>query len=334
MAQTRRAAAPPPPVFPPPARPAVEGPPPGVQAAEEQVLRRPQRTLWQDATRRFLRHRLGTLGLLVLLVFALAALFAPFLAPYPPEAQDLYQQFAEPSAEHLLGTDELGRDIASRLLYGARVTLSVTLVSTVLATALGVLIGSVAGYFGGWVEVVLMRFTDVMLALPQLVLLLVVSKMLRDTTFIRNTFGANNVSIAVILSILTLFGWMNHARLVHGEVLSLKHRDFVEAARALGAGPRRIIGQHLLPNAIAPIVVQTTLRFGIAVVLEGTLSFLGLGITPPNPSLGNMLTGAQGYMFRNPWLAVYPGLVIFFVVLAINFVGDALRDALDPRMTI
>jgi peptide/nickel transport system permease protein len=173
-----------------------------------------------------------------------------------------------------------------------------------------------------------------MLSLPLLILLLIVSKMLRDMAFLRNTFGTNNVSVAVIIIILTLFGWMGLARLVHGSVLSLKQREFVEAARTLGARPWRIIGQHLLPNSIAPIIVQTTLRFGTAVVLEGTLSFLGLGISPPNASLGNMLTGAQGFMFRNPMLAVYPGIVIFLVALAINFVGDALRDALDPRMSL
>jgi peptide/nickel transport system permease protein len=180
--------------------------------------------------------------------------------------------------------------------------------------------------------VVLMRLIDVMLSLPVLALLLVVSQMLRNLVFLRHTFGTNNVSIFVIVIILTLFGWMRLARLVHGSVLSLKHRDFVDAARALGAAPARIIGRHLLPNAIAPIVVQTTLRLGEAVVLESTLSFLGLGISPPLASLGNMLSGAQGYIFRNPWLAVYPGLVIFLVVLAVNFVGDALRDALDPRL--
>ncbi len=307
-----------------------------VPAAEPdvQVLSRPQRTLWQSAMHRFRRHHVGVFGLLMLLAFVLMGVLAPVVAPYAAETQDLANQFGGPTAQHWLGTDELGRDMFTRLLYATRVTLFVTLVSTILATIVGVIVGAVAGYFGGWVEVALMRFTDIMLSLPLLILLLIVSKMLRDMTFVRETFGAANVSVGVIVIILTLFGWMNHARLVHGSVLSLKNREFVEAARALGAGPGRMISQHLLPNSVAPIVVQTTLRFGIAVILEGTLSFLGLGITPPNPSLGNMLTEAQAYMFRNPWLAVYPGLVIFSVVLAINFVGDALRDALDPRMTI
>ena len=297
-------------------------------------LRRPQRTLWRSAGRRFLRHRLGALGLVVLLVFSGLAVLAPAIAPYPFEAQDLTNQFGPPSARHWLGTDELGRDVLTRLLFAARVTFMVTVVSTILTTAIGVVVGAVAGYFGGWTETIAMRITDVMLSLPLLALLLVISKMLRDMTYLRQTFGTNNVSIAVIIIILTLFGWMTLARLVHGSVLSLKQREFVEAARTLGARPWRVITEHLLPNAMAPIIVQTTLRFGTAIILEGTLSFLGLGITPPNPSLGNMLTEAQGYMFRSPWLAVYPGLVIFFVVLAINFLGDALRDALDPRMTV
>jgi peptide/nickel transport system permease protein len=209
----------------------------------------------------------------------------------------------------------------------------VTVVSTVLATLFGVTVGALAGYFGGWVEVVLMRFTDVMLSLPVIAVLLVISQMLRNLTYLRQTFGTNNVSLVVIVVILTLFGWMQVARIVHGSLLSLKQREFVEAARALGAGPGHLITRHLLPNAVAPIIVQTTLRLGVAVVLEGTLSFLGLGISPPNASLGNMLTGAQGYLLRNPWLTVYPGLVIFLVVLAVNFVGDALRDALDPRLS-
>jgi peptide/nickel transport system permease protein len=303
-------------------------------AAMTVELRGPQRTLWRSAGRRFLRHRLGVFGLVVLLAFSALSLLAPVIAPYPFEAQDLTNQFGPPSARHWLGTDELGRDVYTRLLYAARVTFMVTVVSTILTTVIGVVVGAVAGYFGGWAETIAMRLTDVMLSLPLLALLLVISQMLRSLTYLRETFGTNNVSVAAIIIILTLFGWMNLARLVHGTVLSLKQREFVEAARALGAQPWRIISQHLLPNAMAPIIVQTTLRFGLAIILEGTLSFLGLGITPPNPSLGNMLTEAQGYIFRNAWLAVYPGLVIFFVVLAINFLGDALRDALDPRMTL
>jgi peptide/nickel transport system permease protein len=297
-------------------------------------LARPQRTLWSEAWRRFRRHYLGMLGMVVLILFVFLGIAAPVVAPYAQEAQDLSNQFAGPTASHWLGNDELGRDVLSRLLYAARITLFVTAVSTLLATLIGVVIGAAAGFFGGWTETILMRVTDVMLSLPTLILLLIVSKMLRDMAFLRTTFGTNNVSVAVILIILTLFGWMHLARLVHGSVLSLKQREFVEAARTLGARPWRIIGQHLLPNSVAPIIVQTTLRFGLAVILEGTLSFLGLGISPPNASLGNMLTGAQGFMFRNPMLAVYPGLVIFFVVLSINFVGDALRDALDPRLTL
>jgi peptide/nickel transport system permease protein len=281
--------------------------------------------------RRFARHRLGVLGLLLLLLFAVLAVAAPIIAPYAQEAQDLSNQFGSWSSAHWLGSDELGRDILSRLLYAARISLMVTVISTLLTTVVGVIVGAAAAYFGGWVETVLMRLTDVVLSLPALALLLVVSQMLRNLTFLRQTFGANNVSIFVIIIILTLFGWPRLARLVHGSVLSLKQRDFVEAARAIGARPGRIISQHLLPNAVAPIVVQTTLRLGEAVIAESTLSFLGLGIAPPFASLGNMLSGAQGYIFRNPWLAVYPGAVIFLVVLAVNFVGDALRDALDPR---
>jgi peptide/nickel transport system permease protein len=300
--------------------------------ASVRLVQRPQRTLWGEAARRFTHHRLGLFGSLTLVAFAALASLAPAIAPYSQDAQDLTNQFSGWSSAHWLGTDELGRDILTRLLYAARVTFLVTLISTLLATLLGVLVGAVAGYFGGWIEAVLMRVTDVMLSLPLIAVLLVVSQMLRNMTYLRQTFGTNNVSVFVIVIILTTFGWMQLARIVHGTVLSLKQREFVEAARALGADPWHLISRYLLPNAMAPIIVQTTLRLGVAVILEGTLSFLGLGISPPNASLGNMLTGAQGYLLRNPWLTVYPGLVIFLVVLAVNFVGDALRDALDPRL--
>jgi peptide/nickel transport system permease protein len=274
------------------------------------------------------------LGVVVLIAFVVLGVGAPVIAPYAQEAQDLSNQFSGPSTAHWLGTDELGRDVFTRLLYAGRITLFVTAIATILATLVGVVVGAAAAFFGGWVDTILMRFTDVMLSVPTLVMLLVVSKMLRDMAFLRNTFGTNNVSVVVIITILALFGWMYLARLVYGSVLSLKQREFVEAARTLGARPWRIIGVHLVPNSMAPIIVRTTLYFGTAVILEGTLSYLGLGISPPNASLGNMLTGAQSVMFRNPMLAVYPGMVIFLVVLAINFVGDALRDALDPRLTL
>jgi peptide/nickel transport system permease protein len=290
---------------------------------------------WRLVWRRFRRHRLGLAGFVVLVTIAVACLLAPWLAPYPYDKQDplLIQRFPGPSAQHWLGADELGRDVFSRLLYAGRVSLLVSLFATALAVLVGVLVGALAGYFGGWADTLLMRFTDIMLALPTLPLLLIFSKALRDFGPLKQTFG-NSASVVVIVAVLTLFGWMGVARLVYGSVLALKAREFTEASRALGASSVRIILTHLVPNSAAPIIVAATLGIGGRIIAEASLSFLGLGIVPPAPSWGNMLSTVQAYMFRNPWLAFYPGITILIVVLAINFVGDALRDALDPRLKI
>jgi peptide/nickel transport system permease protein len=305
---------------------------PAPRLGDEELLSVPEMGQWELAWRRLRRHRLGLLGLSMLVAIFGLAYLSPLIAPYDPTEIDLMEQFGTGSLAHPLGTDELGRDIFSRLLYASRITLSVSLVATILVNLIGVPLGAMAAYRRGWLETVVMRFTDVMLSLPTLLLLLVFSRMLREMQGMKELLGAENVSIAVMIAILTLFGWMPVCRLVHGAVLSLREREFVEATRALGVPAWRILTRHLIPNAVAPIIVSGTLGFGTRIVLESTLSFLGLGITPPHPSLGNMLTEAQGYMFRNPWLAVYPGLVIFLTVLAINFLGDALRDALDPRL--
>jgi peptide/nickel transport system permease protein len=286
---------------------------------------------WGLAWRRLRRHRLGLIGLLMLVVVFGLSYAAPLIAPYSPTDIDLFEQFGRSSAAHPLGSDELGRDILTRLLYAGRVTLSVALVATVFVNLIGVPLGALAAYQRGWVETVIMRLADVFLALPTLLILLIFSRMLREMEGMKALFGTENVSLVVMVLILTVFGWMTVCRLVHGAVLSLREREFVEAARALGTPSRQILVRHLVPNAIAPILVSATLGFGQRIIFESTLSFLGLGITPPHPSLGNMLSEAQGYMFRNAWLAVYPGVVIFVVVLAVNFLGDALRDALDPR---
>jgi peptide/nickel transport system permease protein len=298
---------------------------------EDEVLAAGEIGQWGLAWRRLRRHRLGLLGLVMLVVVLGICYAAPLIAPYSPTDIDLFDQFGTSSAAHPLGTDELGRDILTRLLYAGRVTLSVALIATLLVNLVGVPLGALAAYKRGWVETVIMRLADVFLALPTLLILLIFSRMLRDMRGLQDLFGPESVSIVVMILILTVFGWMTVCRLVHGAVLSLREREFVEAARALGTPAPRILIRHLVPNAIAPILVSATLGFGQRIVFESTLSFLGLGIAPPQPSLGNMLSEAQGYMFRNAWLAVYPGLVIFLVVLAVNFLGDALRDALDPR---
>jgi peptide/nickel transport system permease protein len=298
---------------------------------DDEVLFTEEASQWRLVWRRFRRHRLGLLGISVIGAIAVACALAPWIAPYTFDKPDTSSIMVNPSAAHWLGTDELGRDVLSRLLYAGRVSLSVSLIATTLSIIIGVAVGSVAGYFGGVADTLLMRFTDIMLSLPSLPLLLIFSKALRDFGPVRQALG-ENTSVVIIIAVLTIFGWMNVARLVYGSVLSLKAREFTEASRALGASSARIILTHLVPNSAAPIIVAATLGIGSRIIAEASLSFLGLGIVPPNPSWGSMLSGVQAYMFRNPWLAFYPGLTILVVVLAINFAGDALRDALDPRL--
>jgi peptide/nickel transport system permease protein len=276
---------------------------------------------WQGVFRRLRRHRFAVLGAFIVALFGFVAIFAGVIAPGGYDEQNLLNRYAVPSGEHLLGTDDLGRDVLTRLMYGGQISLMVAFTATLLATSLGTVLGSLAGYLGGWVETVLMRFADIMLSLPALPILIILS-------------AALGPSVKTIILVLTIFGWMGVARLTHGAVLSLRHREFTEAARALGGGAWHTIVRHMLPNAMAPIIVASTLGFGNRVIIEATLSFLGLGINPPVPSWGNMLQNAQGYIWSQPWLAVYPGACIFLMVLAINFFGDGLRDALDPRLKI
>ncbi len=278
-----------------------------------------RRSQKQMIWRRFRRHKAAMVGSIILLTMIAIAVFAPLIAPHSPTRISFpFCRDCGPSRDHWLGTDSLSRDIFSRLVYAGRVSLSVAFLATTFGTVVGVLVGAFAGYFGGRVEMVLMRITDVMLALPSLPLLLILSKVLGP--------GFNTIVL-----VLTLFGWMGVARLVHGSFLSLKGEQFTEAAVALGASSRRIIFMHLLPNSLAPIIVAATLSLGGYIIVEATLSFLGLGIQPPASSWGNMLTGAQAKIFQNPLLTFYPGIAIFLVVLSANFLGDGLRDALDPR---
>ncbi len=296
---------------------------------------------WTLVRRRFFRHRVALGGLGVLIFVALVCSAAPALAPddpkpWPhlrgPNVISITERYQDPSARHLLGTDDLGREQISRLIHAGRISLTVALTSTLLSVLIGVAIGSTAGHFGGWLETVLMRLTDVVLALPLLPLLLVVSAMLQKGGF-ADRFGKGG-SVVVIIAVLSLFGWTVIARLAHGSALALKQREFIEATRALGAGHVRTVVTHIIPNSLAPIIVAATLGFGVRIVLEATLSFLGLGVQEPTASWGNMLSAAQSKVFSKPILTVYPGLFIFFTVLAINFVGDGLRDALDPRLKI
>jgi peptide/nickel transport system permease protein len=294
---------------------------------------------WMLVWRRLRKHKLAMAGLAVFSAVVLLSLLAPVIAPYSYEEINLTNSYAglfspgeEGMARHILGTDKLGRDIFSRLLYAGRISLGVALVVTVLTMFLGTLVGAAAGAFGGITDTVLMRFADVMLTLPFLPMVLVLSSSLRQYAALQDFLGSS-MSVFIIVFVLLIFGWMTNARLVRGSVLSLREQDFIAASRALGAGNRRIILRHLVPNSLAPIIVSATLGFGTVIIAESALSFLGFGIMPPVPTWGNMLNEARNspleYLFTQ---ALSPGLCIFFTVLAVNFIGDGLRDALDPRL--
>jgi peptide/nickel transport system permease protein len=269
--------------------------------------------------RSFRSNRLALAGVVVLLLLALGAGFAPWLSPYSPTQADFTALQHPPSSKHPLGTDELGRDILSRILYGARVSLVAGLVSVSIALVLGGVIGLVAGFYGGWLDDLLMRLTDAMLAFPFLVLAIALAAVLGPS--LQNTLLAIGVVTTPVF-----------ARLVRGQALAERPRDYVQAALALGVGDGRILLRHLLPNILGPLIVQVSLSTAAAVLAEATLSFLGLGIQPPTPSWGSMLNAARGYLAYAPWMAIFPGLAIFLAVLAFNLIGDGLRDALDPRL--
>jgi peptide/nickel transport system permease protein len=291
-------------------------------AADALIRARPHpRSGWSLTWSRLRRHRLALAGGVGLVGLLLVALLGPVVTPYEFDKMDLASIRQPPSWRHPFGTDELGRDLLTRIMYGARISLGVGLLSALIATLVGTLTGAVAGYWGAWTDNVLMRLVDLMLAIPLLPIVIVLSTVLEP-------------SVGMLVLIIGLFGWMVTARLVRGSFLSLKEQEFTLAAQVLGARPTRIIVRHLLPNAAAPIIVAGTLSVGSAIILESILSFLGMGIQPPTPSWGNMLQGAQSTMATKPWLAIFPGLFIFLSVMCVNFLGDGLRDALDPRLTV
>jgi peptide/nickel transport system permease protein len=291
----------------------------------------PRRLVWN----RLLRHKLAVASLVFLLVLLILSFTAPWIADLrgvDPTATDLFRRFEPPSAEHWLGTDDLGRDLFQRLLDGGRVSLMVGISGALLSGVIGAAIGVVAGYLGGRLDAILMRITDGVIALPLLPLLIVIAAIdPRKIGIPTEIAQSETFSLYRIIVIVALTGWTLVARLVRAETLSLKARDFARAARALGARPERIMFRHILPNAAGSLVVATTLSIGGLILLESTLSFFGLGTQPPAASWGNMLTGAQDLLQQAPVLALLPGLLIFLTVMAFNFLGDGLQDALDPR---
>lgn len=274
--------------------------------------------------RRFFKHRLAGIAVTVLIILILSAVFA-FLSPYSPTAQEPVNSFQRPNAQHWFGTDELGRDIFTRILYGGRVSLTVGLISSFISILLGVIVGSLSGYFGGWLDSTLMRVTDAFLTFPTLFVLILLGAYLREQQlpWLKN-------SVLIVIVIIAILSWMWPARLVRSLFLSLREREFVTATRVLGGGNSRIILRHILPNCVGPIVVSGTLQMAAAIITESGLSYLGFGVQPPTPTWGSILATAQVHVFKAPWLAFYPGLMIFITVMAINYIGDGLRDAFDP----
>ncbi len=270
--------------------------------------------------RAFARHRFALIGAMVIALLGVIAIFAPVIAPYNPNQIDLFATAEGPSRAHLLGTDDIGRDVLSRVIYGTRISLSVGLVSVTIYVLIGTTLGSISGYFGGWVDSTIQRFTDAVMCFPSLIIIVAAVAIV----------GPSIYNVMIVIGLLT---WPGICRLVRGQVLQLREREFVEAARAIGASPGRVIFSHLLPNTIAPITVAATFGVAAAILTEAGLSFLGLGVQPPTPSWGNMINPAQSaaVLQQMPWLWIPDGVLIALAVLSINFIGDGLRDALDPR---
>lgn len=269
--------------------------------------------------KRFRRHKLAMAGLCFLILMYLVAIFAPYIATQSYRETDSANRLQPPSKEHWMGTDQIGRDLYSRVIWGSRISLSVGFVAAGVAVVLGTVIGAVAGYFGGITDNVLMRFTEIVMSFPTFFLLITIVSIVERSIF-------------NIMLVIGLTSWPGLARMVRGQFLSLREQEFVLAARALGASNARIIFRHILPNAMAPVIVSATLRIGGAILTESGLSFIGLGVQEPFPSWGNIINGGRTFLRQAPWICTFPGIFIFLTVLSFNYVGDGLRDALDPRL--
>ena len=279
--------------------------------------------------KRFRKHPGAIIGSVVLIILILLCLFAP-LSPYDPEASDMEARLQPPSLAHPMGTDALGRDLLTRVLYGGRISLLVGVLVIGISLSIGVPVGALAGYYGGTLDTILMRITDTFLTLPTLLVLILLSAILRevDIPFIKQN------TVLTIGFVIGILSWMIFARLVRASFLTIRELDFIAATRALGGSDARIILRHILPNSIGPIIVEATLEMGYAIIEESGLSFLGFGIQPPTPSWGNLLSNAQENFTKYPWLAIFPGLMIFLAIISVNYIGDGLRDAVDPYKVI
>jgi peptide/nickel transport system permease protein len=297
---------------------------------------RPQRSLWSNAWRQFRKHHLAMAGLFVLTFFIVTVIVGPLV--YGEKVNDPFAYTASqgPTADHIMGTDSLGQDVLARIFYGGRISLAVGLVAALVAVTLGTAIGAIAGFFGGMADSFLMRFTDMFISLPQLPLLLLITFLFKDSMveFFDERFNTGNFGVFfLIVLVIGCLAWMPTARLVRASFLSVKEKEFVEAATSIGATRSSLIFKHILPNVLSPIIVAATLEVGAAIITESSLSFLGLGFPSDVPTWGQMLFQAKDYLSLNMWEAIFPGTMIFLTVLAINYMGDGLRDALDPRKT-
>jgi peptide/nickel transport system permease protein len=299
------------------------------QVVQWEIPAQVHETMASMVWRRFRRHPGAIAGAIMLGIIILGVILAP-LSPYDPEASDLSSRLEPPSLRHPFGTDQLGRDMLTRCLYGGRVSLTVGFLVVLITLAIGIPVGAVAGFFGGWIDNVLMRITDAALSLPALMVLILLSAILREVDL--PIVERNNVlTIAMVIGILS---WMTVARLVRASFLTIREQEFIIAAHCIGTPNLRVMGRHILPNAVGPIIVEATLEMGYAIMEEAGLSFLGFGIQPPTPSWGNLLNSAWEHMIKHPWLAIFPGLMIFLTIISINYIGDGLRDAFDPHKVL
>ena len=305
------------------------------RAIDANLLVRKQRSLWGDAWYRLRRNKAAMIGIFIIILAAVVAIFAPLIAPYDPVVQNTKLNNMDPlftgtqytNSRYLLGSDELGRDILSRLIYSARVSMVVGFVPTALIFVIGASLGMAAGFYGGWVDNLLMRFTDIVYAFPDILFLIIIMAALRNTA-IGDVLGG----LMLMFIALAIVSWVGLARLIRGQVLSLKEKEFVEAARAIGVPTPRIMFRHLFPNALAPVIVSLAFAIPGAMLAEATLSFLGIGIKPPTPTWGVMINEGFIVFSQSPWPVLLPAVCISLVMLAFTFLGDGLRDALDPRM--
>lgn len=287
---------------------------------ETRTVEKTESGYWRDTFRRLRQHRVGMIGLMLVLLLLFVAVFGRYLAPYDPNEIDMDYRFLPPTLEHPMGTDDFGRDTLSRIMYGARVSLQVGIIAVGIAASVGTFLGLIAGYGGRLPDEFIMRGMDILFAFPAILLAIAILAALGK--------GVTNAMIAIGVVYIPIF-----ARIARGEVLSIRGKEFIDAARACGASSRRIMSRHILPNASGPLIVEISLSLAFAILAEAALSFFGLGTQPPDPSWGRMLSEGRAYFRQSPWMAIFPGLAIMLTVMGFNFLGDGLRDAMDPRHT-